>query len=90
MGPYLTTLLGTAVVFGLCFSAMAVGLLVRGKVMRGGCGSEPGAKGADGGCSVCGKRKINLCEAEDDMGLSAPSAVSTMGRFAKRDQPNSS
>ncbi len=83
MSTLLTTTLATLILFGLAFAAMAVGLLVRGKIMRGGCGSTPGAEPA--GCDACSKKTLNLCDDEDCMGLAAPSFAGTMGRFSQKD-----
>ena len=70
-------------VFGLCFAGMAIGLIVRGRAMRGGCADEPVIE--DGhlmSCGGCPKKEISLCEEEDDMGLAGISELSTLGRFA--------
>lgn len=70
--------------FGLAILAMAVGLLLRGKIMRGGCGShtEPG----DGptACDACSKKQLNLCDEDDTTGLAGPSFAATMGRFSRK------
>ena len=82
MTPLLTTILASLLLFGLAFAAMAIGLLVRGTIMRGGCGSKPGAEPA--GCDACSKKALNLCDEDDAMGLAAPSFAGTMGRFSRK------
>ena len=52
-----TAVVATAV-FALCFLAMAVGLIIRGTRLRGGCGTEPDShkkpKHRDStGCASC-------------------------------------
>lgn len=73
-----------ALLVGLAILAMAVGLLLRGTIMRGGCGShaEPG----DGpiGCDACSKKQLNLCDEDDTTGLAGPSFAATMGRFSRK------
>ena len=66
------------VVFGVCFLVMAVGLMLRGTVLRGGCGSHSGG----GGCEVCSKKQINLCDSDND-GLAGPAFAATMGRYVR-------
>ncbi len=80
----LTTLFLAAVLFGLAVAAMAIGLLLRGKVMRGGCGSSHDETAPPIGCDVCSKKKLNLCDEEDATGLAGPSFAATMGRFSEK------
>jgi len=46
-GPWLVTLLATLVVMGLMMLALALGVLLRGRPLRGSCGGE------GGGCGFC-------------------------------------
>ena len=84
MTEILSTLIVTLIVFGLAFAAMAVGLFVRGKIMRGGCGS--GHEIEVGGCDTCSKKALNLCDEEDQMNLAGPSFTGTMGRFSRKSE----
>ncbi len=85
MSTVLTTIVITAVLFGLAITAMAVGLLLRGKVMRGGCGGSSHDETAPPiGCDACSKKKLNLCDEEDEAGLAGPSFAATMGRFEQK------
>ncbi|MBT3191125.1 MAG: hypothetical protein HN341_01075 [Verrucomicrobia bacterium] len=78
----LATVLVAVLLFGLAILAMAVGLLLRGKVMRGGCGSSTGDTAI--GCEACSKKKLNLCDEEDTSNLAGPSFAATMGRFTTK------
>ena len=73
-----------AILFALASLAMAVGLLLRGKVMRGGCGSSHDTSAPDIGCDVCSKKRLNLCDEEDTTNLAGPSFAATMGRFNQK------
>ena len=73
-----------AVLFGLAVLAMAIGLMLRGKVMRGGCGSHTAPDGAPLGCDACSKKQLNLCDEEETTGLAGPSFAATMGRFTEK------
>lgn len=70
--------------FGMAFLAMAIGLMLRGKVLRGGCGSAPAKDGRTIGCEACSKKQLNLCDEDDATGLAGPSFAATMGRFERR------
>ncbi|NQU40927.1 MAG: hypothetical protein HQ523_13330 [Lentisphaerae bacterium] len=83
MHEILSTVIVTTVLFGLAFAAMAVGLFVRGKIMRGGCGSS---QEIEGGCDSCSKKALNLCDEEDKMGLAGPSFTGTLGRFSRKQE----
>ena len=82
MPQILSTVIVTLILFGLAFAAMAVGLFVRGKIMRGGCGSSHEIEA--GGCEACSKKALNLCDEEDEMGLAGPSFAGTLGRFSRK------
>lgn len=87
MNDFLLVFALVAILFGLCFLAMAIGLLVRRMILRGGCGSH--AVIVDGekiSCGACPKKEIDLCESDDETGLAKIAAVGTMGRFDK-DKP---
>jgi hypothetical protein len=68
------------VFFGVSVLAMSIGLLLRGRIMRGGCGSHS----SGGSCDVCSKKKVNLCDDEDESGPAGPSFTGTMGRYRKK------
>ncbi len=62
---FLTAIFAVALV-GLCVIGMAIGLIVRGKPMRGGgCGAP--VEGSDGSssCSTCGKKSDEACPQTD-------------------------
>ncbi|MBL7115702.1 MAG: hypothetical protein ISS35_08035 [Kiritimatiellae bacterium] len=84
MQDFLTTATVAVIFFGLAIAAMAIGLILRGKVMRGGCGSSHDPDAPDIGCDACSKKRLNLCDDEDSSGLAGPSFVATMGRFSKK------
>ena len=73
-----------AILFSLAVLAMAIGLLLRGKVMRGGCGSSHDTDAPAIGCDSCSKKKLNLCDEEDTTNLAGPSFAATLGRFNKK------
>ena len=76
------TILAAFILFALALSAMAIGLLLRGKVMRGGCGSHSAEELA--GCDACSKKVVGLCDEEDDMNIADVAFAGTMGRFSKK------
>ncbi|MFC1496880.1 hypothetical protein ACFLS1_00215 [Verrucomicrobiota bacterium] len=54
MYDFLITLLLAAILFLLSFAAMAIGLLVRGRKLRGGCGTKPNdSRELDKKCCSC-------------------------------------
>jgi len=69
--------------FTLCFCGMAIGLIIRGRVMRGGCGDEPHITedGRLASCGACPKKEIDLCETDDTMGTATIASLGTLGRF---------
>ncbi len=73
-----------AVIIGLAVAAMAIGLMLRGKVMRGGCGSHSGSDDEAIDCDACSKRQLNICDEDDTSGLAGPSMSATMGRFSRK------
>jgi len=84
MVKFLATAVVTALFFGLAITAMAVGLILRGKIMRGGCGSTPHGDAPDVGCEACSKKRLNLCDENDTTGLAGPSFSATLGRFSHK------
>ncbi len=73
-----------AVILGLAVAAMSIGLLLRGRIMRGGCGSHSGSADAPIGCDACSKKQLNICDEDDTAGLAGPSMAATMGRFSRK------
>ncbi len=73
-----------AVIIGLAVVAMSVGLLLRGKVMRGGCGAHSAPGDAPISCEACSKKQLNICDEDDVTGLAGPSIAGTMGRFSRK------
>ena len=89
MRSFIIQLLAIGFVVGSCFLAMAIGLMLRGKIMRGGCSSHSGMDESLDGCGACPKKQINLCKEDDDMGLSGISALETLGRYDQTDPKSS-
>ena len=83
MSAFATTFGVAILVFGLCFAGMAVGLIVRGRRMGGGCGSDPDPDAAGNalGCGACPKKKVNLCDSEDPSGMADIAELATLGRY---------
>ena len=84
MTEYIPLFVMTAALFCICFAGMAVRLIVKGKKMRGGCGSEPEESNDDNtpaSCDTCAKLRVNICECDDESGLAGISATATLGRF---------
>lgn len=81
---FLMTVGIAVILFGAAFLAMAIGLMLRGKVLRGGCGSSPAKDGSTIGCEACSKKQLNLCDDDDNTGLAGPSFAATMGRFKRK------
>lgn len=73
-----------AVLIGLAFAAMCIGLMLRGRVLRGGCGSHAADDGTTIGCDACTKKQLNICKDEDTAGLAGPTIAATMGRYRER------
>jgi len=69
MSSFLVTAAFAVGLFVACFLAMAIGLLIRGTVMRGGCGSRVEAPDGER-CGNCGTPKAGSCSREKE----APSA----------------
>jgi hypothetical protein len=84
MQDFLTTAVVAAILFGLAVMAMAIGLMLRGKVMRGGCGSSHDSEASDVGCDACSKKRLNLCDEDAAAGLAGPAFAATMGRFNRK------
>ncbi len=84
MHNILLTATAAAILFSLAVLAMAVGLLLRGKIMRGGCSSSHAPSTPAIGCGACSKKKLNLCNEKDAANLAGPSFAATMGRFNKK------
>jgi len=70
------------------FTAMAAGLIIRGKVLTGGCGSHGAKKSAakddseHAGCGFCAeKKKLNICSSENQGELKNVSKLGMLGRF---------
>lgn len=71
-------------IFALAILVMAVGLIMRGKIMRGGCGSVHSENGEPVGCDACSKKTLNLCDDETDTGLVDVSLTGTFGRYTHK------
>ena len=71
-----------SLVFGAAVVLMSIGLMLRGKIMRCGCGSHGSA---GGGCEVCSKKSVNLCDEGDQASLAGPAFAATMGRYQHKD-----
>ncbi len=84
MNQLLITVLATTILFLLAVLAMAVGLILRGKVMSGGCSSGHDPQAVDLSCDTCSKKKLNLCDSDDTTGLAGPSFAGSFGRFSKK------
>jgi len=85
MSDFLTVLAFTSAILGLSVLGMAIGLILRGRIMRGGCGAGlRDEEGNDVGCEQCSRKKTNLCDEDDEMGLSEVSLTSTFGRFDRK------
>jgi len=65
----LPTLIATIVVFGLAVAAMAVGVIVQGKRLKGSCGGT----GKDCTCSPADARKCRLREMREAASASSSS-----------------
>ena len=81
MHPLLVTVAVTFVLFALALSAMAIGLFLRGKIMRGGCGSHTTDEAI--GCDACSKKAVGLCDEDDNMNLADVAFSGTLGRYSK-------
>ncbi|MCC5794030.1 MAG: (Na+)-NQR maturation NqrM [Chromatiales bacterium] len=75
----LTTVLMTIVLFGLLFSAMAIGVILANKPVQGSCGGL-GASGLKADCKVCSG---NLRSCASSRGRRA-AADDSEGRDARR------
>jgi len=76
----------------ISFAAMAIGLIIRGKKLTGGCGSHGGKKSkteskSDGEHSSCGfcpeKKKLGICSSENKGALKDVSKLGMLGRYEK-------
>ena len=72
MGDFLTTLLLASGVFAACITAMAVGLLVRGAIMRGGCRGEFTVTDGERQCATCGSGKRGRCNTDEAADVDQP------------------
>lgn len=62
-------LLLTMTVFGTCMLGMAIGVIARGRHLRGSCGGVE-VMGADGdplSCGACPKSEAELCPSDDPL-----------------------
>ena len=59
----LTTIFLSILAFGALFSAMAIGVILSNKPVKGSCGGL-GAAGLSGDCDMCGGKPEN-CEKEE-------------------------
>ncbi|MCC5867165.1 MAG: (Na+)-NQR maturation NqrM [Gammaproteobacteria bacterium] len=61
----LPTVLVAIVVFGVLFAAMAIGVIVSNKPVKGSCGGL-GASGLDADCKICGGDPVRCDEQASD------------------------
>ena len=92
MEQFLASIIVITVIFAVCFAAMNIGMFVRGKKMRGGCGSHENSgeigdkKEEHTGCGFCPeKKKLNICSSESKDGLKDISKLGMLGRYDKQD-----
>jgi len=86
MEEFIAAVIVIAIIFGFCFAAMSVGLIIRGKKMRGGCGSHGHSDKKEekehSRCGFCAeKKKLNICSAENKGAVKEVSKLNTLGRF---------
>jgi len=86
MDQFIASVIVISIIFALCFAAMAVGLMVRGRKMRGGCGSHGHSDKKEekehSSCGFCAeKKKLNICSAENKGAVKDVSKLNTLGRF---------
>ena len=65
----MTELLLTLAVFGVCMLGMAIGVIARGRNLRGSCGGVE-VMGTDGdplSCGACPKSEAELCPSDDPL-----------------------
>ncbi|MDA0989558.1 MAG: Na(+)-translocating NADH-quinone reductase subunit E [Verrucomicrobia bacterium] len=62
MSSFLVIALVVLGIFAACVSAMAVGLFLRGRSMRGGCGGSPVTVDGIEKCDSCDSRKMGKCK----------------------------
>ena len=60
VSSFLLTVGVAVAIFAVMMAAMAIGLIVRGKVLRGGCRGEIGSDGQRS-CSTCGGKGTGEC-----------------------------
>ena len=73
MGNFLITALLAVGIFALCIGAMAVGLAIRGRIMRGGCGSDTVVVDGVERCGACGSDRGERCRRGAQADASDPS-----------------
>ena len=91
MEQFIAATLVITAIFAVCFGGMSIGLIIRGRKMRGGCGSSnhndevdgehPEGEEGDEGCGLCPKKKINICKSENDEDMNEVSKLATLGRY---------
>ena len=59
----MSTFIAAFIVILVAFSALAIGLIIRNKPIKGSCGGVMTTE--DGTCSICGKTEINSCTKTD-------------------------
>lgn len=85
MSEFLIILMMTFAIFGISVLGLALGLILRGKVLRGGCGTAMRDKdGNEIGCEHCTRKETNLCEDEDEMGLTDVALMGTFGKYDRK------
>ena len=92
MENFIATVIVMTAIFAVCIFMMSIGLIIRGRKMRGGCGSSGHSvpisimdrKGNEqhNSCGFCSeKKKLNLCSSENKGDLKEVSKLGTLGRY---------
>lgn len=90
MEQFIASIVVITIIFSLCFFAMNIGMVIRGKKMRGGCGSTERHNLSDGenkniaSCGFCSeKKRLNICSSENKDELKDISKLGTLSRYEK-------
>ena len=77
--------------FIFSFAAMNIGIILKGRVMSGGCGNKRTIQLGNGfskedGCGFCPEKKLNLCSSSDEGELKNISRLQSLGRLSMPDR----